>query len=151
MEFRFCLHTAGLAHDRVATEIGAPSGNLPMLISQTTLILDLVKSAQTREGRWGTQDSSPQCCDSGVTRRHRLSTPRRTVALRTSGAKAIDVEKNIAEIELLERIYTMPDKRAALAADCRAANQKHDEMEAKNPWLRLWKHIQRVSAMWRHK
>jgi hypothetical protein len=151
MEFRFCLHTAGLAHDGVATGIGAPSGNLPMLISQTTPILDLVKSAQTRQSRWRTQDSSAQCCDSGVTRRHRLSTPKRTVALGTSGAKAIDVEKNIAEIELLERIYTMPDKRGAVPAACRAVDQKHDAMDAKNPWLWLWKHIQRVSAIWRHK
>ncbi len=50
----------------------------------------------------------------------------------------MDVEKIIAEIELLERIYALPDKRPLSLADRYAANQKHDEVYAENPWFRLW-------------
>jgi hypothetical protein len=63
----------------------------------------------------------------------------------------MDVEKNIAEIEFLEHIYMLPDRRLSLDAGCRAANHEHDELDTHNPWLRLWEHIRRVSAMWRHK
>ncbi|PSH02710.1 MAG: hypothetical protein CXZ00_16085 [Acidobacteria bacterium] len=51
----------------------------------------------------------------------------------------MDVEKTIAEIELLEHILTLPDKRPLRMADWKAANRKHDEMYAGNPWFRLWK------------
>lgn len=51
----------------------------------------------------------------------------------------MDVEKIIAEIELLERIYALPDKRSLSLTDRYAANQKHDEVYAENPWFRLWK------------
>lgn len=51
----------------------------------------------------------------------------------------MDVEKTITEIELLERIYTLPDKRPLQVADREAANQKHDATLATNPWFRLWK------------
>lgn len=52
----------------------------------------------------------------------------------------MDVEKTIAEIEWLESMYTLPDPRPLRMADRKAANQKHDEMYAENPWFRLWKH-----------
>ena len=51
----------------------------------------------------------------------------------------IDVEKIIAEIEALERIFALPDTRQLRVADREAANQKHDEMYAENPWFRLWR------------
>jgi len=51
----------------------------------------------------------------------------------------MDAEKIIAEIELLERLLTLPDKRPLQMADWKAANQKHDETYANNPWFRLWR------------
>lgn len=51
----------------------------------------------------------------------------------------MDVEKIISEIEWLERIFSLPDQRRLLLADREAANRKHDEMYADNPWFRLWK------------
>jgi hypothetical protein len=53
--------------------------------------------------------------------------------------QCMDAEKTIAEIEWLERIYTLGDARPLRLADREAANQKHDEMYAENPWFRLWK------------
>lgn len=50
----------------------------------------------------------------------------------------MDVEKIITEIELLERLYLLPDNRPMTPADRTAANRKHDEMNADNPWFRLW-------------
>jgi hypothetical protein len=51
----------------------------------------------------------------------------------------MDVEKTIAEIELLERMLSLPDTRQLQMSDWKAANQKHDEILAANPWFRLWK------------
>ena len=51
----------------------------------------------------------------------------------------MDVEKSIVEIEWLERIFALPDRRRPRLADREAANRKHDEMYATNPWFRLWK------------
>jgi len=51
----------------------------------------------------------------------------------------MDTEKIIAEIEQLERIFAMPDTRPFKLADLEAANQKHDEVNAENPWFKLWK------------
>jgi hypothetical protein len=51
----------------------------------------------------------------------------------------MDVEKTIAEIELLEQMFALPDSRGLQVADRQAANQRHDEMYADNPWFRLWK------------
>ena len=51
----------------------------------------------------------------------------------------MDVEKTIAEVEWLERILTLPDTRRLGLADREAANRKHDDMYAANPWFRLWK------------
>jgi hypothetical protein len=53
--------------------------------------------------------------------------------------KYMDFEKTISEIEWLERIFTLPDNRPLKLADREAANQKHDEAYATNPWFRLWK------------
>jgi hypothetical protein len=51
----------------------------------------------------------------------------------------MDAEKTIAEIELLEHILTLPDKRPLKMADWKAANQKHDQTYANDPWFRLWR------------
>ncbi len=51
----------------------------------------------------------------------------------------MDVEKIIAEIECLERIFALPDPRRLQPADREAANRQHDEMLAANPWFKLWK------------
>ena len=51
----------------------------------------------------------------------------------------MDVEKNISEIEWLERTFALPDTRRPRLADREAANRKHDDMYAANPWFRLWK------------
>lgn len=50
----------------------------------------------------------------------------------------MDVEKSITEIEWLERIFALPDRRPLLLHDREAANRRHDEMHAANPWFRLW-------------
>jgi hypothetical protein len=51
----------------------------------------------------------------------------------------MDVEKIINEIESLERIFSLPDARPLQPADRDAANQRHDEMYANNPWFQLWR------------
>lgn len=51
----------------------------------------------------------------------------------------MNLDKTIAEIEWLERLYSLPDTRPPALADRYAANQRHDEMYANNPWFRLWK------------
>ncbi len=50
----------------------------------------------------------------------------------------MDVEKTIAEIERLERIFAVPDTRPLNMSDVAAANCRHDDMLAHNPWFRLW-------------
>jgi hypothetical protein len=50
----------------------------------------------------------------------------------------MDAERTIAEIESLERIFALPDSRPLTSSDLSAANRKHDEMNAKSPWFRLW-------------
>ena len=51
----------------------------------------------------------------------------------------MDVNKTIEEIELLERIYALPDARRLQLTDREAAKQKHDQMYAENAWFRLCK------------
>lgn len=51
----------------------------------------------------------------------------------------MDIEKTITEIELLEQILRLQDNRPLRMSDWKAANQKHDETYANNPWFRLWK------------
>ncbi len=58
----------------------------------------------------------------------------------------MDIEKTIAQIEWLERIYSLRDTRPLGPADREAANRKHDEMYAANPWFRLWKRYGLSSA-----
>ncbi len=53
----------------------------------------------------------------------------------------MDVEKTIAEIELLESIYSLQDTRSQTLAERYAVNQRHDEALAANPWFRLWRHF----------
>lgn len=50
----------------------------------------------------------------------------------------MDAERTIADIEFLERIFAVPDTRPLSASDVRAANRRHDEMNAHSPWFRLW-------------
>jgi hypothetical protein len=51
----------------------------------------------------------------------------------------MNLEKAIAEIEWLERLYLLLDTRPLQLSDRCAANQRHDEMYANNPWFRLRK------------
>jgi len=51
----------------------------------------------------------------------------------------MNIENAIAEIELLERLFSLPDTRPLQLSDRYAANQRHDETYANNPWFRLWK------------
>jgi hypothetical protein len=46
--------------------------------------------------------------------------------------------QTIAEIEWLERIFTVPDTRPLSPSDLAAANRRHDDMLAQSPWFRLW-------------
>lgn len=48
-------------------------------------------------------------------------------------------EKIITEIEWLERLFSLPDTRPLQLSDRYAANQRHDEVYANNPWFKLWK------------
>lgn len=50
----------------------------------------------------------------------------------------MDLEKTIAEIELLERMFAVPDNRPFSVADREAANRKHDDALATSPWFKLW-------------
>ena len=50
----------------------------------------------------------------------------------------MNIEKTITEIEWLERIFALPDARRPGLADREAANRRHAETLAANPWFRLW-------------
>jgi hypothetical protein len=50
----------------------------------------------------------------------------------------MEVERIISQVELLERIFAVPDNRPLSAQDIAAANRRHDEMLAHSPWFRLW-------------
>jgi hypothetical protein len=50
----------------------------------------------------------------------------------------MDAEQTIADIELLERIFAVPDTRPLSLSDLAAANRRHDEKLAQSPWFRLW-------------
>ena len=50
----------------------------------------------------------------------------------------MDAEQTIAEIERLERMFAVPDRRPLSASDISAANRKHDASLAHSPWFRLW-------------
>jgi len=50
----------------------------------------------------------------------------------------MDAEQVIAEIESLERIFSLPDTRPLTPNELAAANRRHDQMNANSPWFRLW-------------
>lgn len=50
----------------------------------------------------------------------------------------MDIEKTIADIELLEEIHALPDPRPITMSDREVANRIHDEIYANNPWFKLW-------------
>ena len=50
----------------------------------------------------------------------------------------MDAERTINEIESLERIFALPDRRPLSPSDLSAANRRHDETHAHSPWFRLW-------------
>jgi hypothetical protein len=50
----------------------------------------------------------------------------------------MDAEKAIADIELLESLYALPDSRPFSLTEIEAANQRHDQVYARNPWFRVW-------------
>lgn len=50
----------------------------------------------------------------------------------------MDVERVIADIEELERLYETADIRPLTASDVSAANRRHDEKLANSPWFKLW-------------
>jgi hypothetical protein len=50
----------------------------------------------------------------------------------------MNIDRTIAEIETLERIFAAPDTRPLTPSDLAAANRRHDEMLAHSPWFRLW-------------
>lgn len=50
----------------------------------------------------------------------------------------MDAVQIIAEIQSLERIFTLPDARPLTSSDLSAANRRHDQMLAHSPWFRLW-------------
>jgi hypothetical protein len=47
-------------------------------------------------------------------------------------------ERIIGDIERLERMFALPDKRPLSASDLAAANRRHDEKLAHSPWFKLW-------------
>ena len=51
---------------------------------------------------------------------------------------SMNLEKSIAEIEWLELLYSVPDTRPLGPSDRCAANRRHDETYANNPWFKLW-------------
>ncbi|HEU5453225.1 MAG TPA: hypothetical protein VFU76_14620 [Terriglobales bacterium] len=64
---------------------------------------------------------------------------RLTAATRLSDIeRAVDAERTIAEIELLERTFALADTRPPTASDVQAANRRHDERLAHSPWFKLW-------------
>ena len=53
----------------------------------------------------------------------------------------MDVEKTIADIEILEQIHSLPDTRPITLSDREVANRMHDEIYANNPWFKLWRNF----------
>ena len=50
----------------------------------------------------------------------------------------MDVERIIYDIEQLQEMFEAPDIRPLSASDISAANRRHDEVNARSPWFRLW-------------
>ena len=53
----------------------------------------------------------------------------------------MNAEQTVAEIDWLERIFSVPDTRPLSASDISAANRRHDETLAHSPRFRLWQHF----------
>jgi hypothetical protein len=51
----------------------------------------------------------------------------------------MDVDKIIRDIELLEKIFELPDRRGFSVSDREAANRRHDENNSSSPWFKLWR------------
>ena len=52
----------------------------------------------------------------------------------------MDVERIIDDIEQLQEMFEAPDIRPLSASDISAVNRRHDEMNARSPWFRLWQY-----------
>jgi hypothetical protein len=54
---------------------------------------------------------------------------------------SMNVEKTIADIELLEHIFTLPDDRTLLVADCKPQSQTENapDVNILDLWFRPWK------------
>ena len=50
----------------------------------------------------------------------------------------MQTDETIAEIERLEKIFSLRDPRPLNANDLAAANRRHDQQQANSPWFRLW-------------
>jgi hypothetical protein len=50
----------------------------------------------------------------------------------------MQADETIAEIERLEKIFSLPDPRPLNTNDIAAANRRHDQQQANSPWFRLW-------------
>lgn len=55
-----------------------------------------------------------------------------------SKLSGMNIDRTIAEIEYLERIFNERDTRPLSASDLAAANRSHDDKLANSPWFRLW-------------
>ncbi len=53
----------------------------------------------------------------------------------------MDVERVIADIEELERLFEQADIRPLTPVDVSAANRRHDERLANSPWFKLWQNF----------
>ncbi len=51
----------------------------------------------------------------------------------------MNAERIIAEIELLENLFRLPDQRPPQMPDSKTANQKYDETYTDDPRFRLWR------------
>lgn len=50
----------------------------------------------------------------------------------------MDAERTITEIERLERLFALQDRRPLVAADLEFVNRQHDQLNAHSPWFKLW-------------
>jgi hypothetical protein len=52
--------------------------------------------------------------------------------------RAMDAERKIADVKMLESIFALPDTRPLTPTDLEAANRRHDQALAASPWFKLW-------------
>jgi len=70
--------------------------------------------------------------------RHKAAANSSMLVRRPGCVDAMNIDRTIADIEYLERVFALPDKRPPTASDLSAANRKHDQSLAHSPWFRLW-------------